>query len=114
MLSGSMGADAMDYDELDTGKRREGSFSACSSYTQKLGLSLGAGASGWLLPLIDFDSKLPDGVQTAKTMLGIKAYLVGIPLVGVTAALLLVMKFPLSRELAAEIRAKLEARRGKV
>ncbi|MBK9989712.1 MAG: MFS transporter [Verrucomicrobia bacterium] len=114
MLSGSMGADCMDYDEIDTGKRREGSFSACSSYTQKLGLSLGAGAAGWLLPLIAFDSKLPDGVQTATTILGIKGYLVGIPLIGVTAALLLVMRFPITREIAADIRAKLEARRGTV
>ncbi len=114
MLSGSMGADAVDYDELETGKRREGSFTACSSYTQKLGLSLGAGAAGWLLPLIHFDSKLPDGIQSAGTIIGIKAYLVGIPLVGVTAALLLVFTFPLTRERVAEIRTELETRRGRV
>ena len=114
MLSGSMGADCMDYDEIDTGKRREGSFSACSSYTQKLGLSLGAGAAGWLLPLINFDAQLPGGVQSASTIIGIKAYLVGIPLVGVTVALLLVLQFPITREIAADLRAKLEARRGKV
>jgi GPH family glycoside/pentoside/hexuronide:cation symporter len=114
MLSGSMGADCMDYDEIDTGKRREGSFSACSSYTQKLGLSIGAGAGLYLLPFVGFDSNLPGGVQTASTILGIKACLVVIPLVGVTIALLLVMRFPITREIAADIRNKLEARRGKV
>lgn len=114
MLSGSMGADAMDYDELDTGKRREGSFSACSSYTQKLGLSLGAGIPGWLLPLVAFDAKREGGVQTMQTIIGIKTILVGLPLLGVTAALLLVWRFPLSPAVVAEIRRKLEARRGKV
>jgi len=116
MLSGSMGADAMDFDELysGSGKRREGSFSACSSYTQKLGLSLGAGIPGWLLPFVGFDSKLPGGTQAPETLIGIKALMIGIPLVGVTAALLLVLRFPLTRERVAEIRRLLEAKRGKI
>lgn len=115
MLSGSMGADVMDYDELNTGKRREGSFSACSSYTQKLGLSLGALASGLVLEhMIGFDAKLPDGIQGAETIFGIKAYLAGIPLVGTTVALLLVLQFPLTQQKVAEIRAALEKRRGQV
>ncbi len=113
MLSGSMGADVMDFDELNTGKRREGSFSACSSYTQKLGLSLGALASGIVLEkVIGFDAKLP--AQSAETLLGIKVYLAGIPIVGVTAALLLVLQFPLTQAKVAEIRSQLEAKRGKV
>lgn len=114
MLSGSMGADVMDYDELNTGKRREGSFSACSSYTQKLGLSLGALVSGYVLPFVGFDAKLPGGVQTAETIFGIKAFLAGIPILGVTVALLLVLRFPLTKEKVAEIRAALEARRGRI
>lgn len=114
MLSGSMGADVMDYDELSTGKRREGSFSACSSYTQKLGLSIGAGAAGWILPLIDFDAKREGGVQTAHTLFGIKFFLAGIPFVGVTLALLLVLRFPLTQEVVRDIRRKLEAKRGAV
>ncbi|PTY07644.1 hypothetical protein DB347_05270 [Opitutaceae bacterium EW11] len=114
MLSGSMGADAMDYDELDTGKRREGSFSACSSYTQKLGLSLGAGIPGWLLPLVHFDAKREGGMQTAQTIIGIKTILIGLPLFGVTVALLLVLRFPLTPQVVADIRRRLEAKRGKV
>ena len=114
MLSGSMGADAMDYDELDTGKRREGSFSACSSYTQKLGLSIGAGIPGWLLPMVNFDAKREGGVQTMETIVGIKSILVGLPLLGVTVALLLVIKFPLTPERVRHIREQLELRRGKV
>lgn len=114
MLSASMGADVMDYDELSCGKRREGSFSACSSYTQKLGLSLGAGAAGWVLPLVGFDAKRPDGIQTMHALYGIKGFLAGIPLLGVTIALLLVLKFPLTQDKMNEIRAALEKRRGKV
>ncbi|MFA5263530.1 MAG: MFS transporter [Opitutaceae bacterium] len=113
MLSCSMLADVMDYDELNTGKRREGSFSACSSYTQKVGLSLGAGAAGWILAGTGFDSKL-GGAQSAHAIFMIRFFLAAIPIMGITAALFLVMKFPLTREKVAEIRKALELKRGKV
>ena len=37
MLYGSMTADVMDYDELESGKRREGAFAACGSWIMKFG-----------------------------------------------------------------------------
>jgi GPH family glycoside/pentoside/hexuronide:cation symporter len=113
MLSGSMGADVMDYDELNTGKRREGSFSACSSYTQKLGLSLGAGCAGLILSATGFDAKL-GGAQHPETLTLIRLFLAGIPIFGVSIALWLVLKFPLTREKVAELRQALELKRGKV
>ena len=108
-----MGADVMDYDELNTGKRREGSFSACSSWTQKVGLSIGAFAAGYILPMVGFDAKL-GGAQRPETIVGIKIALAAIPLVGVALALMLVWRFPLTPERVREIRTQLEARRGKV
>jgi GPH family glycoside/pentoside/hexuronide:cation symporter len=63
---------------------------------------------------VGFDSNRPGGVQTAETIAGIKGCLVAIPLVGVTIALLLVLTFPLTQQKVAEIRAALEAKRGKI
>ena len=36
MMFGSIGADVIDYDELENGVRREGAFSACGSYIMKM------------------------------------------------------------------------------
>lgn len=51
-IAGSIGADVMDYDELEGGRRREGSFAACSSWINKVFMAVGAGVSffilGWL------------------------------------------------------------------
>ena len=69
---------------------------------------------GWLLPLVDFNADLPGGIQSVATQDGIKALLVGIPLVGVALALWLVLKFPLTAEKVAEVRAQLEKKRGKI
>ena len=46
MLYGSICADVIDYDELHTGKRREGSFTSCGTYILKLGNSLGGFLTG--------------------------------------------------------------------
>ena len=58
-LFASTMADVFDTDELETGQRREGSFSACQSWIFKLAIALGNGGSGWVLQFTGFDSKLP-------------------------------------------------------
>ncbi|WP_310273372.1 MFS transporter, partial [Roseateles saccharophilus] len=50
--------DVVDYDEMQTSQRREGSFSACQSWISKVGIALGTGASGWILQFTGFDAKL--------------------------------------------------------
>jgi GPH family glycoside/pentoside/hexuronide:cation symporter len=59
-----------------------------------------------------FDSKLP--VQTDHAIFMIRILLTGIPVLGLFIALLIVLRFPLTEQRMHEIRAKLEARRGKV
>ncbi|HWA25760.1 MAG TPA: MFS transporter [Lacunisphaera sp.] len=113
MLDGSILADIIDYDELETGKRREGTFQACANWTVKAGLALGAGAAGWVLAQTGFDAAL-GGAQTEQTLTTIRLVFAGIPIVGILLGSILLARYPLTKDAMAEIRAKLEARRGTV
>jgi GPH family glycoside/pentoside/hexuronide:cation symporter len=112
MISGSIGADVMDYDELENGRRREGSFVACGSWINKLGMAIGAGVSFFILEWVGFDSNL--AVQTDNTIFTIRLLLAAIPIVGLVLSMIALARFPLSQERMADIRTQLEARRGKV
>ncbi|MBN1404254.1 MAG: MFS transporter [Opitutales bacterium] len=109
----SLLTDVIDYDELETGKRREGSFSACQSWISKVGMALGAGASGYILTFTGFDAELK-GAQTAETILWIRIMLSSVPVVFLIGAVIAIIKFPLSKEKMHELRDNLEAMRGKV
>lgn len=113
MLYGAIGADVLDYDELESGKRREGMFSACSSYLIKIGLAIGLGASGFVLKWSGFDEKLGGG-QSEHTLLMMRVFLAGIPIAGLVLSFLALMRFHLTREEVIGIRDQLEARRGNV
>jgi GPH family glycoside/pentoside/hexuronide:cation symporter len=112
-LDGSIGADVMDYDELETGKRREGAFSACKSWIMKVGMALGALASGEILSRTGFDAKL-GAAQTEHALFMIRFLLATIPVIGLVLAAIALSRFPLTQGKMAEIRRQLEARRGTV
>jgi GPH family glycoside/pentoside/hexuronide:cation symporter len=112
MLHSSIGADIIDYDELTTGKRREGSFTACASYILKLGNSFGYYISGLILTWSGFTWSLK--VQAPETILAIRTSLASLPIVGLVVAIIFVMRVHLTREKSEEIRDSLEARRGHV
>ena len=113
MLYGSIGADIIDYDELEYGKRREGAFTACGSWIMKVGQAVGIGASGYVLSATGFDAALGAN-QTPEAIWNIRFYLAAIPVVGLTIALIMLARFTLTQQKSLEIRAALEARRGKV
>jgi GPH family glycoside/pentoside/hexuronide:cation symporter len=112
MLHSSIGADIIDDDELNTKERREGSFTACASYILKLGNSLGYYFSGLILTWAGFTWKLK--VQAPETILGIRASLATLPIVGLIVAIIFVLRVPLTKQKVEEIRRRLEERRGKV
>ena len=112
MLDQTIGADIMDYDELNTGKRREGAFSACGSWMNKAGNAFGYFLSGQVLALTGFSAER--AVQSPESIFWIRAMLAGIPIAGVCLAFLFLWRYPLTQEKMAGIRAQLEARRGKV
>ena len=113
MLDGAIGADVIDYDELETGKRREGAFTACGSWIMKVGMAIGAGASGIILSATGFDAAL-GGDQTPHTLFMIRFLLAAVPIAGILLALVMIYYFPLTPAKMVEIRTKLEERRGKV
>ena len=112
MLHSSIGADIIDYDELNTHERREGSFTACASYILKLGNSLGYFFSGLILSWVGFTWKLK--VQLPETILGIRISLAILPIFGLIVAIIFVLRMSLTKQRSEEIREELEARRGAV
>lgn len=111
-IYGSALADVVDHDELETGQRREGSFAACQSWISKAGIAVGSGASGWILQLTGFDSKL--AVQGENVILVMRLLLSGIPVIGLVIALIIVLRMQLDERRMGEIRTELEGRRGTV
>jgi glycoside/pentoside/hexuronide:cation symporter, GPH family len=112
MLYGSICADVIDYDELHTGKRREGSFTSCGTYILKLGNSLGGLLAGAVLSTIGGNAALEAG--SPHTILWVRIMLGAIPVAGMALVIFFVLQVPLTRKICEEIRATLEARRGKV
>jgi len=112
MLHSSIGADIIDYDELNTGKRREGSFTACASYILKLGNSFGYYVSGLILTWSGFTWSVK--VQSPQTIFWIRSSLASLPIVGLVVAMIFVMRVPLTMKKSEDIRDSLEDRRGSV
>jgi GPH family glycoside/pentoside/hexuronide:cation symporter len=112
MLHSSIGADVIDYDELQTGKRREGSFTGCAQYILKLGNSMGGLLAGSVIGWAGFNASL--GAQSANTIFWIRAMLAVIPIIGLSMVIVFILQLPLTKQKCQEIRLKLEARRGQV
>jgi GPH family glycoside/pentoside/hexuronide:cation symporter len=113
MLYGSIGADIIDCDEVETGKRREGAFSACGSWIMKVGMAVGAWAAGELLNFTGFDQAL-GGNQTPQAIFWIRFLLAAIPITGLIFAMVCLARYGLNEEKVTAIRRQLEARRGAV
>jgi GPH family glycoside/pentoside/hexuronide:cation symporter len=107
----SMQTDVVDYDELLTGCRREGSYTAILGWIQKLGFALSVLLSGLILDFSGFDVTL-GGAQTADTLFKMRALFVFFPIAMASAMILLIRFYPLGEQRCHEIRMELEARRG--
>jgi GPH family glycoside/pentoside/hexuronide:cation symporter len=109
----SMQVDVVDADELKTGERREGAFASIFSWVLKLSFCIGFLISGPLIEATGFNTsygaKQPDAV-----LHNMRVFYIFIPVTALIAAIVLLNFFPITKEKAAEIRAQLEARRGKV
>jgi glycoside/pentoside/hexuronide:cation symporter, GPH family len=111
-LMGSMVADVCDFDELETGHRREGMFGSIFWWVVKLGMALALGLSGFLLNFTGFDVNL-GGNQAPDTLLLMRLFDVGVPIIASLVAIWVVIGYPITEQKARDIRTALEARRGK-
>lgn len=102
--------EAVDADELKTGERREGMFSAVYSWTFKIGAAIALLMAGYVLSWTGFDANL-DGQQSESTIFWMRVYFTGIPAVSLFGAILLAFAYPITEAKAYETREKLEAAR---
>lgn len=111
-LMGSMIADVCDYDELQTGERREGVFGAIYWWMVKIGMALAGLLTGIMLNGSGFDVALEE--QSERTLFLLRVFDIGVPLLTSAAAVLIMLRYPITEERAYEIREELERRRGKL
>ncbi|HOT73840.1 MAG TPA: MFS transporter [Anaerohalosphaeraceae bacterium] len=112
-LMGSMISDVCDYDELTSYRRREGMFGAIYWWMVKVGMALAGLLSGVLLWASGFDVTLGPA-QPEQTLLLLRVFDVGIPLLTSAAAIVILSRYEITEERARQIRMELEARRGKL
>jgi GPH family glycoside/pentoside/hexuronide:cation symporter len=109
LLISSMIADICDEDECVTGLRREGAFGAVYSFINKASVGFATLFTGILLSVAGYSEK---AVPTPQTLENLKILFVLIQVAGISLALLIVSRFPITRERAMETQALLRARRG--
>ena len=111
----SMRADVCDWDEYNTGRRREGTISAAANWTIKLTISAAILLGGIMLEhYVAFDNNLPQGAeQMPGTMDRLLLAYTMPPIIALIVALFLIAKYPLTEKCMTKVRAELEQRRGK-
>lgn len=106
-LGPSLSADVIDSDELETGRRREGTFMGIWSFMDKaaIGIAIFVGMQG-----LDAIGYVPNQDQTETVVLGIKVLYCIVPAVCHLVAVLIFQRFPITAEVHAGIRARLDER----
>lgn len=108
----SMTSDVIDIDELNTGKRREGSLGAIYWWMVKFGTAVAGLISGLILSLVSFQSNAP--TQTDETMFWLRIFFVGIPILGTLTALWAMKDYDIDEAKAKEVRTLLDKRKAPV
>ncbi len=102
----SMTSDVIDIDELNTGKRREGSLGAIYWWMVKFGTAVAGLLSGLILSLVAFKSNA--STQTDETMFWLRVFFVGVPILGTLSAIWVMKDYDVDEAKAREVRDLLE------
>ena len=105
----SMTSDVIDIDELNTGKRREGSLGAIYWWMVKFGTAVAGLLSGLILSLVSFQSNA--GSQTDETMFWLRIFFVGIPIIGTLTAIWVMKNYDIDEAKALEVRDLIDKRK---
>jgi len=112
-LMGSMIADVVDLDELETRQRREGMFGSIYWWVVKLGMAAALAGGGILLEATGFEVEL-EGAQSGATLLWMRLFDIFVPMISSAVAIWIVASYEITEEKAHEVRAELERRRGTI
>jgi GPH family glycoside/pentoside/hexuronide:cation symporter len=107
----SMMPDVIDYDELRTGQRREGTYYGLMVLLQKFGLAAGLFLVGLLLQLSGFDGRLPPGQQPASALLALRWMIGPVPTIVLLCGMVVTAFYPITKAKHADILAQLAARK---
>jgi GPH family glycoside/pentoside/hexuronide:cation symporter len=105
----SMTSDVIDIDELNTGKRREGSLGAIYWWMVKFGTAVAGLLSGLILSLVAFQSNA--STQTDETMFWLRIFFVGIPIIGTLTAIWVMKNYDIDEAKALEVRDLIDKRK---
>ena len=108
----SMTADTCDLDELNTGKRREGTFGAIYWWMVKFGYACAGLLSGVILNVIGFDQTV--AAQSTETLDLLRLAYIAVPVTGTLIAIWIMRNYDLDEDRAHDVRLELEKRRGTV
>jgi len=108
VIGPSLLADAIDWDELASGERKEGAYSAALGFVQKLGIGVVVMLAGWALQAVGF---VPNAAQNVSVRHAIQAMFAFGPLFGGLLAAFVLGHLRLDEAEHRRIRASLDARR---
>jgi GPH family glycoside/pentoside/hexuronide:cation symporter len=112
VLMMSMTADVIDLDELNTGKRREGTFGAIYWWMVKFGFAIAGGLSGVIMSTVGFDSGAV--TQPEGAIEGLRFFFSALPVLGTLGAMYVMRNYDVTEQRSGEIRAALDKRKGPV
>ncbi|MBC7225297.1 MAG: MFS transporter [Anaerolineae bacterium] len=101
----SMLPDVVEYDQKETGERREGTYYGVWALLTKFTNALGVAVSGWALDLFGY---VPGVAQTEFALLGIRLFFGLIPSIILICSLPLLVWYPITKATHRQLRAELE------
>jgi GPH family glycoside/pentoside/hexuronide:cation symporter len=108
VVAPSIQADVIDFDELETGERKEGSYFAAWNFVYKFGTGLTLMLTGFVLELSGF---VPNAVQGEEALFALKALYGLFPLTCYLFATYLLSRFTLDEAAHARVRELLDQRK---
>ncbi len=116
LLPSSMLPDAIEVDELTSGRRQEGAYAGVTVFAGKLGQTVTLALLPMILRWSGYVQPSPENphpVQSDSALLTLRLVIAIAPALLLGASMVVAWFYPLTRQRHAEIRQELEARRGK-
>lgn len=104
----SMVADVCDVDELGTGLRREGMYSAVYTWMIKIGVSIGLVFSGFVLTLSGIKTGMGIHSQSSQSILILRILFSLVPFICTLGAAWLIYRYPLTEKKMTEVKAQID------